>query len=128
VAKSKYLGTTVKYRNSIHEEVKDRLNSGMLAAIVFRVFCLPTSPLKTFKIKSYKTIILSVVFYRCDIWSLTLGEEHRLRGYENRVLMRIFGPKREEVAGGWKRLHNVELHNLYASPNIIRVIISRSMS
>jgi hypothetical protein len=54
--------------------------------------------------------------------SLTLREEHRLRVSENRVLRRIFGPKREEVAGGWRRLHNEELHNLYASPNIIREI------
>jgi hypothetical protein len=54
-----------------------------------------------------------------------LREEHRLRVYENRVLRRIFGLKREEVAGGWRRLHNEELHNLYASQNIIRVIKSR---
>jgi len=56
--------------------------------------------------------------------SLTLREEHRLKLLENRVLRRIFGPKREEVAGGWTRLHNEELHNLYASQNVIRVIIS----
>jgi hypothetical protein len=60
--------------------------------------------------------------YNCEIWSVTLREEHRLKVYENMVLRRIFGPKREEMAGGWRRLHNEELHNLYASPNIIRVI------
>jgi hypothetical protein len=59
--------------------------------------------------------------------SLTLREEHRLRAFENRVLRRIFGPKREEVEGGWKRLHNEELYNLYTSPFIIRVIKSRRM-
>jgi len=59
--------------------------------------------------------------------SLTLREEHRLRVFENRVLRRIFGPKREEVEGGWKRLHNEELYNLYTSPFIIRVIKSRRM-
>jgi hypothetical protein len=59
--------------------------------------------------------------YGCETWSLTLKEEHRLRVLENRVLKRIFGPKREEVAGGWRRLHNEKLHKLYASPNIIRV-------
>jgi hypothetical protein len=58
---------------------------------------------------------------------LTLREEHRLRMHENRVLRRIFGPKREEVAGGWRRLHNEELHNLHASQNIIRAITSRRM-
>jgi hypothetical protein len=63
--------------------------------------------------------------YGCEPCSLTLSEEHRLRVSKNRVLRRIFGPKREEVAGGWRRLHNEELHNLYVSPNIIRGIESR---
>jgi hypothetical protein len=58
-------------------------------------------------------------------WSVTLTEQHRLRVFENRVLRRITGPKREEGAGGWRRLHNEELHNLYTSPSIIRVISSR---
>jgi hypothetical protein len=60
--------------------------------------------------------------YGCETWSVILKEEHRLR-----VLRRIFGPKREEEAGGWRRLHNEELHNLYDSPNVIRVIKSRMM-
>jgi hypothetical protein len=85
----------------------------MLCAIHFRIFCLPSSSLKS---KNYntKTIILPVVLYRYETWSLRLKEEHRFRVSENRVLRRIFGPKREEVAGGWRRLHNEELHNLYA--------------
>jgi hypothetical protein len=61
----------------------------------------------------YKTIILPVVLYGCKTWSLTLREEHRLRVFENRVLSRIFGPKRDEVTGEWRKLHNEELHNLY---------------
>jgi hypothetical protein len=73
----------------------------------------------------YKTIILPVVLYGCETWSLTLNEERRLRVFENRVLRRIFGPKGEEVAGGWRWPHNDVLHNLYASPNIVRVIKSR---
>jgi hypothetical protein len=63
-----------------------------------------------------------VVQYGCDTWSLTLREEHRLRIFENRVFRRIFGPKRDEVTGGWRKLHNEELHNLYSSPCIIRVV------
>jgi hypothetical protein len=68
-----------------------------------------------------------VVLYVCENWSLTLREEHRLRVFENRVLGRIFGPKRNEETGGWRKLHNSELHNLYSSPSIIRIIKSRRM-
>jgi hypothetical protein len=75
------------------------------------------------KIKIFKTTILSVVLYGCKTWSLTLREECRLRVFENRILRRIFGPKRNEN-GEWRRLHNEELHSLYRSPNIVRVIKS----
>jgi hypothetical protein len=77
--------------------------------------------------KIYKTIILPVVLTGCENWSLTLREEHRLRVFENRVLRRIFGPKRDDVTGDWRKLHNEELHNLYSSPNIIRMMKSRRM-
>jgi hypothetical protein len=79
------------------------------------------------KIKIYKTIILSVVLYGCETLSLTLSEEHRLRVFENRVLRRILEPKRDEVTGGWRKLHNQELHGLYSSPSIFRVIKARRM-
>jgi hypothetical protein len=59
--------------------------------------------------------------YGCETWSVTLREEHRLRVLENRVLRKILGPKRDEVKGEWRRLHNEELNDLYSSPNIIRV-------
>jgi hypothetical protein len=64
----------------------------------------------------HKTIILPVVLCGCETWSLTLREEHRLRVFKNKVLRRIFGPKRDEVRGGWRKLHNEELRNLYSSP------------
>jgi hypothetical protein len=79
------------------------------------------------KVKIYKTIILPGVLYGCDTWSLKLREEHRLRVFENRVLRRIFGPKRDEVTGELRNLHNEELHNLYSSPDIIRQVKSRRM-
>jgi hypothetical protein len=79
------------------------------------------------KVKIYKTIILPVVLYECETWPLTLREEHRLRAFENRVLRRIFGPKRNEVTGDWRKLHNEELRILYSSPNIIRQVKSRRM-
>jgi hypothetical protein len=79
------------------------------------------------KVKIYKTIILPVVLNGCETWYLTLREEHRLRVFENRVLRRIFGPKRDEVMGEWRKLHNEEHHNLYSSPDIIRQIKSRRM-
>jgi hypothetical protein len=76
------------------------------------------------KIKIHKTIILSVVLFDHESWSLILREEHGLRVFENRVLRRISGPKREKMVGGWRRLHNEDLHNWYTEPNI-RVIKSR---
>jgi hypothetical protein len=79
------------------------------------------------KVKIHKTIILSVVLYGCETWSLTLREEHRRRVFENRVLRGIFGPNRDEVTGEWRKLHSGELHNLYSSPDIIRQMKSRRM-
>jgi hypothetical protein len=81
---------------------------------------------KNLKIKIHKTAVLPVVLYGCETWSLTLREEHRLRVLQNRVLRKIFGPKREED-GSWRKLHNDELHSLYSSLNIVRVIKSRRM-
>jgi hypothetical protein len=82
---------------------------------------------KNTKIRALRTIILPVVLYGRETWSLTLREERRLRVFENRVLRRIFGPKRDEATGEWRRLHNEELNDLYSSSNVIRVIKSRRM-
>jgi hypothetical protein len=84
--------------------------------------------IKNTKIKIYRTIILPVVFYGCEPWSVTLREEHRQRVFENGVIRSIFGPKRDEVTGEQRRLYNEELNDLYSSPNINQVIKSRRMS
>jgi hypothetical protein len=75
-------------------------------------------------VKPPRRLILPVVLYGCETWSLTVREEHKLGVFENRVL-RIFGPQKDGVTGGWRKLHNEELHNLHSSPSIIRIIKSR---
>jgi hypothetical protein len=127
VAKFKYLGITAANQNLIQEEIKSRLNSSN--AFYQSVQELLSSCLlsKNVRIRFYKTIILPVVLYGCETWSLTLWEEHRLRIFESRVLRRKFAPKRDDVIGGWRTLHNEELHNLYSFPSIIRMVKSRRM-
>jgi len=123
----KYLGTTLTNQNSIAEEIKSRLRSGN--ACYHSVQNLLSSWLlsKILKIKIYRTIILPVVLYGCETWSPTLREETKLRVFENMVIRRIFGLRRDEVKGEWRRLHNEELSDLYSSPNIMRPIKSRRM-
>jgi hypothetical protein len=120
------IGTTLMFscsRRVIQEEIKRRLSSGN--ACYHSVQGLLSSRLlsKNLKRRIYKTVIL----YGCETWSLTLREEHRLRVFENEVLRRIFGPKKDEGTGGWRKLHNVELRDLYSSPSISRIIKSRRM-
>ena len=79
------------------------------------------------KVKIYRTIFSPVVLYGCETWSLTMREERRLRVFENRVLRRIFGPKRDGLTGEWRKLHNEELKDLYSSPDIVRVTKLRIM-
>jgi len=83
--------------------------------------------IQNLKIKIYRTIIMPIILYGYETWSLTLREESRLRVFENRVLRKIFGPKRDEVKGEWRKLHIKELNDLYSSPNIVRMIKSRRM-
>ena len=127
VEEFKYVGTTLTNKNSVQEEIKSRLKSGN--ACYYSVQNLLSSSLlsKNLKIKIYRTIILPVVLYGCETWLLIFREERRLRVFENRVLRRVFGSKRDEVTGEWRKLHNEELSDLYSVPNIVRVVKSRRM-
>ncbi|KAJ4429847.1 hypothetical protein ANN_22051 [Periplaneta americana] len=127
VEKFKYLGATVTNINDTREEIKHRINMGN--ACYYSVEKLLSSSLlsNNLKVGIYKTVILPVVLYGCETWTLTLREEHRLRVFENKVLRKIFGAKRDEVTGEWRKLHNIELHALYSSPDIIRNIKSRRL-
>ena len=127
VEEFKYLRTTLTNQNSIPEEIKSRLRSRN--ACYHSVQNLLSSRLlsKNLKMKIYRNIILPLVLYGCETWSLTLWEERKLWVFENMVLRRIFGPRRDEVTGEWRRLHNEEVNDLYSSPKIVRVIKSRRM-
>ena len=98
----KYLGTAVRNLILIHEEIKSRLKSGNVFYHSLQNFLSSSLLSRSVKIKIYRTIILSVVLYECETWSLILREECRLRVFQNRALRRIFGPKRDEVTGGEK--------------------------
>ena len=122
----KYLGTVLTNQNAIQEEIKSKLRSGN--ACYHSVQNLLSSRLlsKNLKIKIYRTIILPVVLYGCETWSLTMREERRLRVFEDRVL-RIFVSKWDELTEQWRKLHNKKLKDLYCSPFIGRDIKSRRM-
>jgi hypothetical protein len=127
VEEFKYLGTTLTNKNSIQEEIKSRLK--LRNVCYYSVQNLLSSSLlsKELKIKIYRNIILPVVLYGCETWSLTLRDKRRLRVFENRVLRGVFGPKRDEVTEEWRKLHNEWLSDLYSLPDIVWVVKSRRM-
>ena len=146
VEQFKCLGTTLTYQNSVQEEIKSRLKSGNACHHSVQNRLSSSLQSKNIEIKIYRNIILPVVLYGCETWSLTLREECTLMVFENRVLRRIFGPKRAEVISAvlgpnillstlfsntinvqWRKLRNEELNDLYLLQNIIRAIKSRRM-
>ena len=119
--KFRYLGVIVTNTNDISEEIKRRIN--MRNACYYSLEKILSPHLLFKKLK----VILPIVLYGSETWSLTLREEHRLRVFENKVLREIFGAKRDEITGEWRKLHNAVLHALYSSPNIIRNLKSRRL-
>ncbi|KAJ4433494.1 hypothetical protein ANN_15798 [Periplaneta americana] len=118
VEKFKYLGATVTNISDTREEIKHRINMGNACYYSVEKLLSPNLLSKNLKVIIYKTVILPVVLYGCETWTLTLREEQRLRVFENKVIRKIFGAKRDEVTGEWRKLHNTELHALYSSPDI----------
>jgi len=121
----KCLGTTLTHQNSFLREIKSRLKSENTCSHSVQNLLSSSLLSKKLMIKVYRTIILPVVLYGCETWSLTLRKEERtLRVFQNRALRRIFGPKRDEETREWRKLHNEELNDLYSSLNIFCVIKS----
>jgi hypothetical protein len=114
------LGTTVTNQNFIQDYIKWRLNSGDICYHSVQNLLFSRLLCKDLKNRIYKATVLPAVLYGCETWCLTLREEHRTRVFENRVLRRIFGPKRDEVTEGWGKRHNGQLHNLHCSSRRMR--------
>ena len=123
----KYLGTILTNQNSIAEEIKSRLKSGNACYHSVQNLLSSRFESNNLKTKIYRTITLPVVLYGCETWSLTLREKRTLWVFDNIMLRRIFGPRRDKVTGEWRRLYNQEKNHLYSSPNFVRVIKSRRM-
>jgi hypothetical protein len=123
VSQFRCLGMTVRSQNFAWKGIEKRLNSANACYHSIQNFLCSYVLTKNLKIKIYETIILLLVLYGCETWSLVI-REHRLKVFENRVLRRIYGPKRTEVAGGCRKLHSKGLHDVYSLPSIINIIIS----
>ena len=128
VEELKYLGTTLTNQSSFPEEIKNILKKpGNASYHAVQNLLSSTLPPQNINMKIYRTIILPVVLYGRETWSLKLREERRLRVFQNRVLRILLGPKKDEVGEEWRRLQNEELNDLYCSSNIVRVIKTRRM-
>jgi len=123
----KYLGKNLTNQNFIAEEIKSRFKSGNACYYSGQNILSSRLLFKNLKIKIYRTIILPVVLYGCEAWSLTLLEGRNLKVFENMVFRKIFGPRRDEETDEWRSLHKGVLNDLYSSPNNVRVIKSRRM-
>ena len=123
----KYLVKSLTNQNCSQEETKSRLKSGNTCHNLVQNLLSSSLLSKNLKIKIYRNLILHVVLYGCETWSLILREEYWMKLFGNRVLRRIFGPKRGQLTGEWSRLHYKEVNDLCSSPNIFRVIKSRRM-
>ena len=108
----------------MHREIKLRLNSENACYYALQGLVSTQLLSKNIKLKIYKTLILPVILYGFDTWTLTLREETILQVFENKFLSKIFGPKRDDQIGEWRRLHNGELYDLYGKPDIIRIVMS----
>ena len=115
----KYMGTSLTNQNSIQEEIKSTLKSGNACYRSVQNLLSSSSLSINIKIKICRSIILLVALYGCETWSLTLREERKLRVFEDRMLKRICGRKRDVVTGEWRKLNNEALNHLYYSPNIL---------
>jgi len=118
VEEFRYLGTTITNQNYIQEVIKGRMKSGNTCYHSGQNRLSSTLLSINLEIKKYRKLILPIVLYGFETWLFKLREERRLRLFENRVLRRIFGPKRVEVTREWRKLYNEELNDLYFSPNI----------
>jgi hypothetical protein len=122
VTELRCLGTTVSGKNLSHEEIKSKLNSSNdRKLLISRLLS------KNINITIYRTTVSPVVLYGCGTWCVTWRTEHGLGAFGNWGLRRILEPRRVKIIGGWRKLHNEELHNLYSLPNTIRIVKSRRM-
>jgi hypothetical protein len=127
VIQFKYMGVTVTNQNCICGGIKSRLNSRNACYRSNQNLLSSHLLSRNVKMRIYKTAVLPVALHGCQTSSLALRKEQRLRVFENRMLRRLFRPTSGEVAGGWRKLHNEELHHLYSSPNVNRIMNSRRM-